>query len=94
VRRFEWTADGYQRVLDQGLRPAEVHEALTSGRRKLLQHIDDDTVGVLVHIAGGVLIEVWLVEDPSDGSYEVFAAFEAGAVGKARWMHVIGEEER
>ncbi|HEU4347756.1 MAG TPA: hypothetical protein VFR35_08205 [Actinoplanes sp.] len=51
-------------------------------------------LSVLVHTAAGELIEVWLQEDPDDGAREVFAAFDAGFLGKAKWINAFGQEER
>ncbi|HET8659311.1 MAG TPA: hypothetical protein VFM55_09975 [Micromonosporaceae bacterium] len=51
-------------------------------------------LSVLVHTAAGKLIEVWLQEDPDDGAREVFAAFDAGFLGKAKWTNAFGREER
>jgi hypothetical protein len=92
--RFEWTPEGYQRVLAQGLDPAEVHQALSGPGPRLLEPVADDMLSVLVHTAAGKLIEVWLQEDPDDGAREIFAAFEAGFLGKAKWTNAFGQEER
>jgi hypothetical protein len=92
--RFGWTAEGYQRVLAQGLDPAEVHQALSGPGPRLLEPVADDMLSVLVRTAGGNLVEVWLQEDPDDGAREIFAAFDAGFLGKAKWTNAFGQEER
>ena len=92
--RFEWTPEGYQRVLAQGLDPAEVHGALSGSGPRLLEAVGDDMLSVLVRTAAGKLIEVWLQEDPDDGERELFAAFDAGFLGKAKWTNAFGREER
>lgn len=91
--RFEWTPEGHERVVAQGINPADVHAALTGPGRRLLQPVDADTLSVLIRTAAGTLIEVWLTEDPGDGAYEVYAAFEAGFVGQAKWRNAFGQEE-
>jgi hypothetical protein len=91
--RFEWTLEGYERVLAQGLDPAEVHQALSGPGPRLLAPVADDMLSVLVLTATGKLIEVWLQEDADDGSREVFAAFDAGFLGKAKWINAFGQEE-
>jgi hypothetical protein len=91
---FEWTPEGYQRVLAQGLDPAEVHEALSRPGPRLLQQVGDDLLSVLVHTATGRLIEIWLQEDTGDDAHEIFVAFDAGFLGKARWINAFGREER
>jgi hypothetical protein len=92
--RFEWTPEGYQRVLAQGLDPAEVHQALSGPGPRLLEPVADDMLSVLARTAAGKLIEVWLQEDPDDGAREIFAAFDAGFLGKAKWTNAFGQEER
>jgi hypothetical protein len=92
--RFEWTPEGYHRVLSQGLDPAEVQEALSGPGPRLLEAVGDDILAVLVRTAAGNLIEVWLREDPADGAWELFAAFDAGLLGKAKWTNAFGQEER
>ncbi|HET8682318.1 MAG TPA: hypothetical protein VFM54_10655 [Micromonosporaceae bacterium] len=92
--RFEWTPEGYQRVLTQGLDPAEIHRALSGPGPRLLEPVADDMLSVLVHAAAGELIEVWLQEDPDDGAREVFAAFDAGFLGKAKWTNAFEQGER
>jgi hypothetical protein len=91
--RFEWTPEGYQRVLAQGLDPVEVHQALSGPGPRLLEPVTDDVLAVLVRMAAGNLIEVWLQEDPRDGVREVFVAFDAGFLGKAKWSNAFGWEE-
>jgi hypothetical protein len=92
--RFEWTPEGYQRVLGQGLDPAEVQQALSEPGPRLLEPVADDILSVLVPSASGRLIEVWLREDPGDGAREIFAAFDAGFLGKAKWINAFGQGER
>ena len=92
--RFEWTPEGYQRVLAQGLDPAEVHQALSGPGPRLLEPVADDMLSVLVRTAAGKLIEIWLQENPDDGAREIFAAFDAGFLGKAKWINAFGQEER
>jgi hypothetical protein len=92
--RFEWTPEGYQRVLAQGLDPAEVHEALSGPGPRLLEAIGDNMLSVLARTATGKLIEVWLQEDPNDGVRELFAAFDAGFLGTAKWANAFGQEEQ
>jgi hypothetical protein len=94
VVSFEWTPEGFARVRAQGLDPAEVHAALTGPGPRLLQPVDDDVLSILVRTAGGKLIEVWLTEDPADGARELFAAFDAGLLGQAKWRTAFGQEER
>lgn len=91
--RFEWTPEGYQRVVDHGLDPAVVHAALTGPGPRLLQPLDGDMLSVLVRIPVGSLIEVWLAEDAGDGAREIFAAFDAGFIGQAKWRNAFGQEE-
>ena len=88
--RFEWTPEGYARVIAQDLSPAEVHDALSGPGPRLLEPVDDDTLAVLVRTASGKLIEVWFVESPHDGVREIFAAFEAGFLGAAKWKNAFG----
>jgi hypothetical protein len=92
--RFEWTPEGYQRTVAQGLDPAEVHQALSGPGPRLLEPVSDDMLSVVVRTAAGRLIEIWLQEDPDDGALELFAAFDAGFLGKAKWANAFGEEER
>lgn len=91
--RFEWTPEGYQRVLDQGLDPAEVHQALSGLGPRLLVPIADDMLAVLVRGGAGRTIEVWLQESPDGGAREIFTAFDAGFLGKAKWINAFGQEE-
>jgi len=92
VMRFEWTPQGHQRVLAQGLDPAEVHQALTGPGPRLLQPVTEDILSVLAHTPTGTLIEIWLQEDPDDGAHEIFAAFDAGLLGQAKWTNAFGQE--
>ena len=91
--RFEWTPEGYARVVAQGLHPTEVHEALSNPGPRLLQPVDEDTLSIIVRTAAGRLIEVWLAEGRDGGVYEVFAAFDPGFVGRAKWKNVFGQED-
>jgi hypothetical protein len=92
--RFDWTPESYQRVFDQGLDPADVSRALSGPGPRLLEVISDDIVSVLVHTSAGHLIEVWLQEDPVDEAWEIFVAFDAGFLGKAKWANAFGREDR
>jgi hypothetical protein len=92
--RFEWTPEGYARVVAQGLGPAEVHEALRGAEPRLLQAVDEQTISVLVRTAAGRLIEVWLGESSDDGVREIFAAFDAGFLGAAKWKNAFGWEDQ
>jgi hypothetical protein len=92
--RFEWNPEGYQRVLAQGLDPAEVHQALAGPGPRLLAPVADDVLAVLARTPSGTLIEIWLREDPDDGAWNIFVAFDAGFVGKAKWTNAFGQEER
>jgi hypothetical protein len=56
--------------------------------------VDDDTLSVVVRTQSGKLIEIWLVESPDDDVREIFAAFEAGFLGAAKWKNAFGQEER
>ncbi len=92
--RFEWTPQGYQRVIDQGLEPAVVHAAMTGPGPKLLQPLDEDMLSVLVQTSTGSLIEVWLSDDTTgDGARELFAAFDAGFLGQAKWANAFNAQE-
>lgn len=91
--RFGWTPEGYQRVLDQGLDPTEVHQALSGLGPRLLVPVTDDMLAVLVRSGAETLIEVWLQESPGDGTREIFTAFDAGILGKAKWINAFGQEE-
>ena len=91
--RFEWTPEGYQRVLALGLDPVEVDRALRGPGPRLRQMVADDVLSVVVRTADRTLIEVWLQEDPVDGQWEIFAAFEAGLLGQAKWSNAFGQEE-
>jgi hypothetical protein len=75
------------------LNPAEVHQALSGPGPRLLQPVADDMLSVLVHTVTGKLIEVWL-QDADDGAREIFVAFDAGFLGKAKWINAFGREER
>ncbi|MBO0867047.1 MAG: hypothetical protein J2P15_00640 [Micromonosporaceae bacterium] len=89
---YEWTPEGYQRVLAHGLDPAEVHQALTGPGPRLLEAVADDMLSVLACTDAGKLIEIWLQEVPDDGARELFAAFDAGFLGKAKWSNAFGQE--
>jgi hypothetical protein len=60
----------------------------------LLAPIADDVLCVIVPDSAGKLIEVWLQEDRDDGAWEIFAAFDAGFLGKAKWINAFGQGER
>jgi hypothetical protein len=81
-------------VVARGLDPAEVHQTLAGPGPRVLESVADDMLSVLVHTAAGKLIEVWLREDPDDGVREIFVAFDAGFLGKAKWTNAFGQEER
>jgi hypothetical protein len=49
---------------------------------------------VIVRTATGTLIEIWLVESADDGVHEIFAAFDAGFLGAAKWKNTFGQEEQ
>jgi hypothetical protein len=87
--KFEWSPEGFERVLAHGLDPADVSRALGGPGPRLLEVVADDMVSVLVHTAAGELIEVWLREDPVDDAWEVFVAFDAGFLGKAKWANAF-----
>ena len=90
---YEWSPEGYQRVLAQGLDPTEVHEALSGSGPRLLEAVSDDMLSVLTRTNAGKLIEVWLREDPDDDARELFTAFDAGMLGKAKWINAFGQQE-
>lgn len=89
---MEWTPEGYERTVRQGLQPAEVHTALTAPGRRLIAPITDDMISVLIRIRSGTLVEVWLQDSPDDDAREVFIAFDAGAIGTARWHNAHGQQ--
>ncbi len=89
--RFNWTVDALESVEDQGLQAADVQAALTGPGPRLLQAINDDVLRVIARTAAGLLIEVWLTEQP-DGEYDIWTAFEAGAISRARWINAFGED--
>lgn len=92
--RFEWTPEGFERVLGQGLAPAEVHAALIGPGPRLLQGVGDDVLSVLVRTGTGRLIEVWLTEADDDGARELMIAFDAGMLGHAKWRNAFGQQEQ
>ena len=91
VLRFNWTVDALENVQAQGLDPALVQAALTVSGPRLMQTIEDDALRVIAKTSGGLLIEVWLLEQP-DGEYDIWTAFEAGQISRARWRAAFGED--
>ena len=91
---YEWTPEGYLRVLAQGLDPAEVHEALSGPGPRLLEAVSDDMLAVVGRTSAEKLIEVMATGEPGRRRAELFAAFEAGMLGKAKWINAFGQEER
>jgi len=91
VLRFNWTVDALESVEAQGLRAADLQAALTGPGPRLMQTVDDDVLRVIARTPAGLLIEVWLREQP-DGEYDIWTAFEAGAVSRARWINAFGED--
>jgi hypothetical protein len=85
--KYSWTLDGLEQVRVQGLTPVEVHQALAGAGPRLRQ-----TLRVVARTAVGRLIEVWLRESGHDDEWEVWIAFEAGAVAAAQWKNVFGGE--
>jgi hypothetical protein len=69
------------------------NQALSGPGPRLLEPVADDILSVLVRTTAGKLIEVWLREDPDDGAREIFAAFDAGFLGNAKWTNAFGQEE-
>jgi hypothetical protein len=67
-----------------------VHEALAGPGHRLRQTIDGQTLRIIGHTSADRLIEVWLRD--SDGEWEVWMAFEAGAVATAQWKNAFGGE--
>ncbi len=47
----------------------------------------------MVRTRAGEIIEVWLKEYPDDEAWEIFVAFEAGFLGKAKWRNALGQED-
>lgn len=91
--RYSWTIDALDRVYDQGLNPSEVHEALAGPGHRLMQPVNDEALRVIGRTANGRLIEVWLREADADSEWDVWIAFEAGAVAQAQWKNAFGEGE-
>jgi len=91
VLRFNWTVEALESVEAQGLQAAEVQAVLTGPGPRLMQAINDDVLRVIARGPSGLLIEVWLTEQP-DGEYDIWTAFEAGAVSRARWINAFGED--
>jgi len=89
--RFNWTVDALEGVEAQGLVPAEVQAVLTGPGPRLLQRVNGDVLRVVARTPAGLLIEVWLTEQP-DREYDIWTAFEAGAVSRARWINAFGED--
>jgi hypothetical protein len=75
----------------QGRQPADVQAVLTGPGPRLMQPINDDALRVIARTPAGLLIEVWLREQP-DGEYDIWTAFEAGAISRARWINAFGED--
>jgi hypothetical protein len=46
---------------------------------------------VIARTPAGLLIEVWLTEQP-DGEYDIWTAFEASPVSRARWINAFGQD--
>ncbi len=89
--RFNWTVDALANVEAQGLPAADVHAALTGLEPRLMQTINDDALRVIARTPAALLIEVWLTEQ-ADGEYDIWTAFEAAAVSRARWINAFGAE--
>lgn len=77
----------------QGLTPSEVHQALAGPGPRLRQAVNGQTLRVVARTTVGRLIEVWLRESEHDNEWEVWIAFEAGAVAAAQWKNVFGGEQ-
>ncbi len=90
--KYSWTLDGLEQVHVQGLTPVEVHQALAGTGPRLRQTINGQTLRVVARTAVGRLIEVWLRESGYDDEWEVWIAFDAGAVAAAQWKNVFGGE--
>jgi hypothetical protein len=91
VLRFNWTVDALESVEAQGLQPAEVQAALTGPGPRLMQRVNGDVLRVIARTPAGLLVEVWLGEQP-DGEYDIWTAFEAGPVSRARWINAFGQD--
>jgi hypothetical protein len=91
VLRFNWTVEALEGVEDQGLQPTEVQAALTGPGPRLLQRVNGDVLRVVARTPTGLLVEVWLTEQV-DGEYDIWTAFEAGAISRARWINAFGED--
>jgi len=91
VLRFNWTVDALESVEAQGLQVADVQAALIGPGPRLMQPINDDVLRVIARTPAGLLIEVWLTEQP-DGEYDIWTAFEAGAISRARWINAFGKD--
>ena len=89
--RFNWTIDALENVEAQGLQTADVQAVLTGPGPRLMQTINDDVLRVIARTPAALLIEVWLTEQP-DGEYDIWTAFEAGAISRARWTNAFGED--
>jgi hypothetical protein len=93
VLRFNWTVDALEHVEAQGLQPGEVQAALAGPGPRLMQRVNGDVLRVIARTPAGMLIEVWLIEQP-DGEYDIWTAFQAGPVSQARWSNAFGDENR
>jgi hypothetical protein len=91
VLRFNWTVDALESVEAQGLQAAEVQAVLTGPGPRLTQPINGDVLRVIARTPAGLLIEVWLTEQP-DGEYDIWTAFEAGVISRARWINAFGQD--
>lgn len=91
MMRFNWTIDALEHVDAQGLAATDVQAALTGPASRLMQRVDEDVVRVVALTPTELLIEVWLTEQP-DGEYDIWTAFEAGAVSRARWINAFGKD--
>jgi hypothetical protein len=91
VLRFNWTVDALEGVEAQGLQPAEVQAALTGSGPRLMQRVNGDVLRVIARTPAGLLVEVWLSEQP-DGEYDIWTAFQAGPVSRARWINAFGQD--
>lgn len=80
-------------VSAQGLTSVEVHQALTGPRPRLRQTVNGQTLRVVARTTAGRLIEVWLHESEPDNAWEVWIAFDAGAVAAAQWKNAFGGEQ-
>lgn len=89
--RWNWTVDALEQVHANGLEPRDVQDALTGSGPRLIQPIGGDVLRVLARSPASGLIEVWLREAP-EGEWDVWTAFEAGALGQLRWKQAFGQQ--